>query len=157
MVSSLLIPVLLGDFFPPETRRAFGMMGKSYTFATSIVGNPLWLGVSDALLTSHHKYNWVSRLFLTSWCDALIRDFFFLQVGDKIEESTSLPQLHNTIVFRIGPGAKAQPLHRDDPPHHPDHRAVSEHILGRDSGVGLFVAGSRTTKVNGKLYYSRCN
>ncbi|KAJ5175039.1 uncharacterized protein N7482_000916 [Penicillium canariense] len=117
-----------GDFFPQETRRAYGMMGKSPTFATSIVGNPLWLSVSDALLTSHIKYNWV---------------------GDKVEESTSLPQLHNTIVFRIGPGARAQPLHRDDAPHHPDHRAVAEHTLGRDCGIGLFVAGTRTTKANG--------
>lgn len=52
-----------GDFFPPETRRAFGLMGKSHTFATSIVGNPLWMGVTDALLTSHNKYNWVSYPF----------------------------------------------------------------------------------------------
>ncbi|RDW58182.1 hypothetical protein BP6252_13593 [Coleophoma cylindrospora] len=117
-----------GDFFPPETRRAFGLMGKSPTFATSMVGNPLWTGVTDALLTSHLKYNWV---------------------GDKNEESISVPQLHNTIVFRIGPGARAQALHRDDTPHHPDHRAVAEHVLGRDCGVGLFVGATRTTKANG--------
>ena len=58
----LMLPELTGDFFPPETRRAFGLMGKSHTFATSIVGNPLWIGVTDALLTSHSKYNWVSRV-----------------------------------------------------------------------------------------------
>ncbi|CRG87157.1 putative protein YJR154W [Talaromyces islandicus] len=117
-----------GDFFPPETRRAFGLMGKSYTFATSIVGNPLWMGVTDALLTSHIKHNWV---------------------GDKNEESVSLPQLHNTIAFRIGPGARAQVLHRDDPPHHPNRGAVAEHVMGRDCGIGLFVAASRATKENG--------
>ncbi|OKL56437.1 hypothetical protein UA08_08161 [Talaromyces atroroseus] len=117
-----------GDFFPPETRRAFGLMGKSQTFATSIVGNPLWIGVTDSLLTSHIKYNWV---------------------GDKNEESISFPQVHNTIAFRIGPGARAQALHRDDVPHHPDHRAVAEHVLGRDYGVGLFVGATRSTKANG--------
>jgi hypothetical protein len=53
-----------GDFFPPETRRAFGLMGKSHTFATSMVGNPFWMGVADALLTSHNKHNWVSCLFV---------------------------------------------------------------------------------------------
>jgi hypothetical protein len=49
----------VGNFFPPETRRAYGLMGKSPTFATSIVGNSLWMGVTDALLTSCNKYNWV--------------------------------------------------------------------------------------------------
>jgi hypothetical protein len=53
-----------GDFFPPETRRAFGLMGKSHTFATSMVGNPFWMSVTDALLTSHNKHNWVSCLFV---------------------------------------------------------------------------------------------
>jgi hypothetical protein len=52
-----------GDFFPPETRRAFGLMGKSHTFATSMVGNPLRMGVTDALLTSHSRYNWVGYPF----------------------------------------------------------------------------------------------
>ena len=73
----------------------------------------------------------------------------FLQVGDKSEESISVPQLHNTIVFRIGPGTRAQALHRDDPPHHPNHRAVAEHVLGRDCSIGLFVGATRTTKANG--------
>lgn len=73
-------------------------------------------------------------------------------MGDKVEESSSLPQLHNTIVFRIGPGAGAQPLHRDDSPHYPDRRAVAEHVLGRDCGIGLFVAGTRTTKANGTCF-----
>ncbi len=74
-----------------------------------------------------------------------------VQVGDRNEESISLPQVHNTIAFRIGPGARAQPLHRDDGPHYPDHRAVAEHVLGRDSGIGLFVAGTKATKANGEF------
>ncbi|KAK4550433.1 hypothetical protein LTR36_000011 [Oleoguttula mirabilis] len=117
-----------GDFFPPETRRAYGMMGKSRTFAEAIVGNRLWTEVCDALLTSVNRHNWV---------------------GDKTEESVSGPQLMNTIVFSIGPGARAQELHRDDANHHQDLRAVAEHQLGRDTGIGLFVAGKRTTKQNG--------
>ncbi|KAL9074149.1 MAG: hypothetical protein Q9157_004497 [Trypethelium eluteriae] len=44
-----------------ETRRAFGMIGKSNTFALRIVGHPLWLGVTDALLTSTLKWNWVGE------------------------------------------------------------------------------------------------
>ncbi|KAJ9499880.1 hypothetical protein H2202_004870 [Exophiala xenobiotica] len=137
-----------GEFFPPETRRAFGLMGKSRTFATSIVGNPLWIGVADALLTSHSKYNWVRYISFSTIC-AYTLLIEAVQVGDKNEESISVPQVHNTIAFRIGPGASAQPLHRDDGPHHPDHRAIAEHVLGRDSGVGLFVAGTKATKANG--------
>lgn len=80
-----------GTFFPPETRRAVGLLGKSKTFAVKIVGNGLWLEVVDALLTSEMKVNWV---------------------GDKIESSVGKPQLNNTVVFSIGPGARDQALHR---------------------------------------------
>lgn len=48
-----------GDFFPKETRRAFGLVGKSKTFALRVVGHELWLEVCDALLTSELKGNWV--------------------------------------------------------------------------------------------------
>jgi hypothetical protein len=48
-----------GDFFPPETRRAFGLVGKSKTFALRLVGHELWLEVVDALLTSENPNNWV--------------------------------------------------------------------------------------------------
>lgn len=71
------------------------------------------------------------------------------QVGEKNEVSVSGPQLNNTIVFSISPGARNQALHRDDVIHHPDHPAVAEHELGRDAGVGFFVGGKRTTKENG--------
>jgi ectoine hydroxylase-related dioxygenase (phytanoyl-CoA dioxygenase family) len=63
--------------------------------------------------------------------------------------SISGPQLNNTIVFSIGPGARDQALHRDDAIHHINHPAVAEHELGRDAGIGLFVAGKRTTMENG--------
>lgn len=53
------INVLLGDFFPAETRRAFGLVTKSRTFADRIFGHPLWTGVTDALLSSILKHNWV--------------------------------------------------------------------------------------------------
>lgn len=54
----LLISRHIGDFFPPETRRVCGLVGKSPTFARNVVGNKLWLSACDALLTSH-VYNWV--------------------------------------------------------------------------------------------------
>lgn len=48
--------------FPVETRRAFGLIGKSKTFGLSLVGHPLWLGVTDALLSSTLRDNWVRSI-----------------------------------------------------------------------------------------------
>lgn len=104
------------------------MIGKSPTFAERIVGHELWIGVTDALLSSTLHNNWV---------------------GDTNEVSVSKPQLNNTIVFSIGPGARDQALHRDDPIHHVDHRAVAEHHMGRDAGIGFFIGGKKTTRQNG--------
>ncbi|KAI9703844.1 MAG: hypothetical protein M1836_007616 [Candelina mexicana] len=117
-----------GDFWPPETRRVMGCLGKSKTFALRIIGNSIWQKVGEHFLSSTLKYNWV---------------------GDKQELSTSRPQLNNTVVFSIGPGAKEQVLHRDDPIYHTYNPAVAEHSLGRDSGAGFFVAGKKTTRQNG--------
>ncbi|KAJ5935161.1 phytanoyl- dioxygenase family protein [Penicillium verhagenii] len=117
-----------GKFYPPETRRCCGLLGKSRTFALQVIGNRLWNDVCDALLTSTLSTNWV---------------------GNDIEESISHPQLSNTICFSIGPGAADQPLHRDDDVHHHHLKAVGKHEIGRDVGVGLFVAGKKATKANG--------
>ncbi|OCT52525.1 phytanoyl-CoA dioxygenase family protein [Cladophialophora carrionii] len=117
-----------GEFFPKETRRAFGMVTKSRTFAERIVGHPLWKGVTDALLSSNLHWNWI---------------------GEKNEPSVSRPQLNNTIVFSIGPGARDQALHRDDAIHHVYHPAAATHEIGRDAGIGFFVAGKKTTRRNG--------
>ncbi|KAF1960674.1 phytanoyl-CoA dioxygenase family protein [Byssothecium circinans] len=117
-----------GDFWPPQTRKVMGLMGKSNAFALSIVGNPVWQRVGKYFLTSVLENNWV---------------------GFKQENSVSEPQLNNTVVFSIGPGAAAQVLHRDDPIHHTYGPATKEHYLGRDNGIGFFVAGKRSTKANG--------
>ncbi len=71
------------------------------------------------------------------------------QIGEKNEPCVSRPQLNNTIVFSIGPGARDQALHRDDPIHHVYHPAAATHEIGRDAGIGFFVAGKRTHRRNG--------
>lgn len=118
-----------GEFFPPETRRVAGLAGKSSTFMHHIVANPLYQAVCDVLLTSR----------------------FTSYLGQKLEISKSTPQLNNTMVFSIGPGARDQPLHRDDMIHHNHLTAIipEDYRIGRDTGIGLFVAGKRTTKANG--------
>jgi ectoine hydroxylase-related dioxygenase (phytanoyl-CoA dioxygenase family) len=119
-----------GDFFPPETRRVMGLVEKSQAFTESIPGNKLFRDVCDQLLTSVHE----------SW------------LGQKLEKSVSKPQLNNTIVFSIGPGARRQELHRDDMNSHnelPALESPEEYKVGRDTAIGFFVAGRKTTKANG--------
>ena len=118
-----------GDFFPPETRRVCGLAGKSPAFMNSIVTAPLYQAVCERILSStHHSY-----------------------FGAKIETSVSKPQLNNTIIFSIGPGARHQVLHRDDSIHHNTlpHITADEYTIGRDTGIGFFVGGKKTTRRNG--------
>ncbi|KAK4225457.1 phytanoyl dioxygenase family [Podospora fimiseda] len=118
-----------GDFFPPETRRVYGLAGKSPEFIKSVVANPLYQAVCDVILKSEFK----------CW------------IGQKLETSSSPPQLNNTIVFSIGPGARKQELHRDDMIHHNYHTAITpdEYNMGRETGIGFFVAAKKTTMANG--------
>ncbi|PVH87659.1 phytanoyl-dioxygenase family protein [Cadophora sp. DSE1049] len=119
-----------GDFFPPETRRVMGLVEKSKAFTDSIPGNKLYQDVCGALLTSWHE----------SWH------------GQKLMKSESKPQLNNTIVFSIAPGAKRQELHRDDMNIHNKLEALTSHEdykIGRDCTIGFFVAGKKTTRANG--------
>ena len=61
----------------------------------------------------------------------------------------SKPQLNNTQGFIIGPGARAQSLHRDDIVYHNHQAYTASHTLGRDRGMGFFVAHTHTTRQNG--------
>jgi ectoine hydroxylase-related dioxygenase (phytanoyl-CoA dioxygenase family) len=118
-----------GKFFPPETRRVYGLAGKSASFMHNIVADPLYQAVCAKLLTSQFKS----------------------YLGQRLEISESTPQLNNTVVFSIGPGARNQELHRDDMIHHNHLTAIGadEYKIGRDTGIGLFVAGTETTRENG--------
>jgi len=57
----------------------------------------------------------------------------------------------NTVCFSIGPGAHAQPLHRDDWAYHVVAQEVDSYPedLQRDTGIGWFVAAKDATKANG--------
>jgi ectoine hydroxylase-related dioxygenase (phytanoyl-CoA dioxygenase family) len=71
------------------------------------------------------------------------------QHGNEARCSVSLPQLSTTVTFSVGPGTKAQGLHRDDDIYHTQHSATSRHEQGRDTMLCLFVAGKQCTKQNG--------
>jgi ectoine hydroxylase-related dioxygenase (phytanoyl-CoA dioxygenase family) len=119
------------DFFPPSTRRAFGLMGKSRTAALDLIGNPLYQAVCDRFLTTK-AYAWY---------------------GDRNEVSVSPPQVNNTIVFSVRPGQSFdQPLHRDDDIHYANRQRIEAYPdppNSRDFGIGFFVAGTKTTRANG--------
>ncbi|KAF2491703.1 phytanoyl-CoA dioxygenase family protein [Lophium mytilinum] len=122
------------DFWPKETRRVNGLAGKSRVFMDKIASNPLYEQVAAAFLTTKSK----------AW------------IGKERTESTSHPQLNNTLVFSIGPGAKDQDLHRDDMIHHKQLPAITpeQYTFDRDMAIGLFVAGKKTTRENGATRFA---
>lgn len=117
-------------FFPPSTRRAFGLCAKSPTAATEIIGNEIYQAVCNRFLTTK-SYPWY---------------------GNRNLLNESPPQVNNTIVFSVRPGNSFdQPLHRDDDIHYADRHRVDVYprTNSREYGIGFFVAGTRTTKANG--------
>lgn len=118
-----------GTFFPIQTRRVNGLASKSKVFMEELVNHKILQECSKTMLSSTLKY----------W------------IGDTLETSVSNPQLNNTIVFSIGPGAKDQPLHRDDIVHHRnvERKEAADYKIGQDSAIGFFVGGKKTTKANG--------
>lgn len=135
-----------GEFFPKETRRQLmspkvligvltqktgvnGLPAKSPLYTQKVLAHPLYVEVSNRLLTTKS----------VSW------------VGDKEEHYESLPQLNSTSVFAIGPGARAQGLHRDDILHHTKLPKITaeQYTPGRDTALGIFTAASKITTANG--------
>lgn len=118
-----------GSFFPSQTRRVNGLASKSKVFLDELVNYKPYQNICQKFLSSTQ----------TSW------------VGEERKTSTSVPQLNNTIIFSIGPGAAAQGLHRDDMIHHNLTRRMdsSEYKIGQDTGIGFFVGGKKTTRQNG--------
>ncbi|ODV82736.1 hypothetical protein CANARDRAFT_30592 [[Candida] arabinofermentans NRRL YB-2248] len=121
-----------GDFFPPQTKKASGLIGKAPSSAKALLDNKVYNEVCDAFLT--HKMSW--------W------------VGEELHTGVSKPQVNNSICFRIGPGASNQPLHRDDALHHPQYGYIDKYpedlgTITRDDSIGFFIACSKSTKENG--------
>ncbi|KAF7197889.1 Dioxygenase [Pseudocercospora fuligena] len=118
-------------FFPPTTKRAFGLIGKSRAFAEDIIGNELYQAVCDRFLECK-AYPWF---------------------GNRNVLNVSRPQVNNTIAFSVRPGnSYSQPLHRDDDIHYSNRQRIEKYpdqTNSRDCGVGFFVAAKRSTKANG--------
>ncbi|KNG89889.1 phytanoyl-CoA dioxygenase family protein [Aspergillus nomiae NRRL 13137] len=120
-----------GTFFPAQTQRAPSLIARSPTYTKTQLMNPLFRKVCEHFLTTKSWFWW----------------------GDEKKESVSKPYVHSCTAMRIGPGGKAQPLHRDDYIAHRYHTEIDKwddaRDMNRESAVGLFVAGCRITKKNG--------
>lgn len=123
-----------GKFYPKETKRVYGLAGKSATCAQVMIGNQLFQDVADRFLTRSFTY----------W------------MGDEKETSVSKPQLTSAVGLSIAQGAPSQPLHRDDMMYHNAFKATSveDYDVSRETGVLYFVAGTKTTVANGATRFA---
>jgi ectoine hydroxylase-related dioxygenase (phytanoyl-CoA dioxygenase family) len=93
--------------------------------------NPIFQAICTHFLTTRNTFWW----------------------GDKQKESISLPYAHACVAIEIGPGGKAQPLHRDSCIGHNVLDEIDEWDDDRDrtreSAFGMSVAGTKLTSENG--------
>lgn len=82
-------------FFPSTTKRASGILANSPASAKLVV-NPLFQSVAERMLTSRYTY----------W------------EGQEQKSVAAKPQIASIVGFRVEPGGKQQPLHRDDADYH---------------------------------------
>ena len=109
-----------------------GMLKKSATFATDIVGNTVWQSVGQRFLTTASRRCWYGHGQRSTMC---------------------LPHLSTAMSISILPGSPAQPVHRPDDLHQSFQPAISQHQFGRDNNVCFFVAGKRCTRSNGAMRF----
>ncbi|KAL4808844.1 phytanoyl-CoA dioxygenase family protein [Aspergillus unguis] len=118
-----------GDLFPPETRRCTNLVGRSKTARENWVVDPL------------------VRKLTATFIDKTTSNYY----GETKHTYTSEAILSNAMSFDIGPGAKAQRLHRDDKNFHVDHEDESKsgYKIGSDVMMNIMVPGTKTTFENG--------
>ncbi|RHZ66420.1 hypothetical protein CDV55_106611 [Aspergillus turcosus] len=115
-------------FYDKRTSVIPGLVGKSETFATEVVDHDVWVKVRTHFLTHRFGPYWA---------------------GDQQVEHYSSPQLGSSASLRVGPGAQAQSLHRDDSIHHGWNGPATKYEVGRDVCCGFFTACTKTHRNNG--------
>ncbi|KAL4926832.1 phytanoyl-CoA dioxygenase family protein [Aspergillus undulatus] len=118
-----------GDLFPPETRRCTNLVGRSKTAREKWVVDPL------------------IRKITSTFLDKTTSNYY----GETKHTQTSEAILSIAMTFDIGPGAKAQRLHRDDKNFHIDHQdqSATGYQVGSDVMMNFMVPGVKTTFENG--------
>ncbi|BCR93117.1 phytanoyl-CoA dioxygenase family protein [Aspergillus luchuensis] len=118
-----------GDLFPPETRRCANLAGRSKTTRENWLVDPL------------------IRALTARFVDKTTSNFY----GETKHTYTSEAICSIAMTFDIGPGAKAQRLHRDDKNFHVDHedQSTTGYRVGSDVMMAFMVPGIKTTVENG--------
>ena len=114
---------------PRETSRCYRLFGRSATARESWLQQPAFLGILNHFLrTKTVPYN---------------------DNGSTVLETDAI--LSAAATLDIGPGVKAQDLHRDDFIWQQTHKAKGGegYQMGSDFSMGLLVPGVNTTKANG--------
>ncbi|KAJ5223758.1 hypothetical protein N7468_008300 [Penicillium chermesinum] len=118
-----------GELFPPETRRCANLAGRSQTARENWLVDPL------------------VRALTAKFVDKTTSNFY----GETKHTYTSEAVCTIAMTFDIGPGAKAQRLHRDDKNYHVDHedQTATGYRVGSDVEMAFMVPGVKTTVDNG--------
>ncbi|KAK6005753.1 hypothetical protein QM012_007395 [Aureobasidium pullulans] len=112
------------DFFPEGSQRVYGLLAKIPEQLTKIVRLPVWQGIMAHFLN----------------------DEFASYTGETLVPQKSGYMLASTAALRLVPGAKPQPLHRDQIAY--QTRPDPNNPLFTPM-VGCLIAGSRCTYKNG--------
>ena len=118
-----------GALFPPETRRCANLAGRSPTVREKWLVDPL------------------VRACNAKFVDKTTSNYY----GETKHTYTSEAQCTIAVTFEIGPGGKAQRLHRDDKNYHAYHPDQTEtgYNFGTDLEMAFMIPGVLTTKDNG--------
>ncbi|KAJ5558723.1 Phytanoyl-CoA dioxygenase [Penicillium sp. DV-2018c] len=118
-----------GDLFPPETRRCANLVGRSKTAREQWLVDPL------------------IRTLTSKFVDKTTTNFY----GETKHTYTSEAICSIALTFDVGPGAKAQRLHRDDKNFHVDHedQTAAGYRVGSDVMMAFMIPGVKTTVENG--------
>ncbi|CDK28767.1 unnamed protein product [Kuraishia capsulata CBS 1993] len=116
-----------GDFFPQETQRVTATVCKSKTVAEDFMCHPMFREICARFIGKKNSFI----------------------MGDELVTAYSEPQHNASSMLSIGPGAKDQPLHRDDITHHNICQYREKYEYGHETAVACAVAHNTTTKANG--------
>ncbi|KAJ9299212.1 hypothetical protein DTO271G3_2834 [Paecilomyces variotii] len=118
-----------GDLYPPETRRCTNLGGRSITAREKWIIDPL------------------IRHLTATFVDKTTQNYYGLTKHTYTSEAV----VSVAVTMEIGPGAKAQRLHRDDKNYHMDHedQTSTGYRMGSDVELAFLIPGVKTTVENG--------
>lgn len=118
-----------GALFPPETRRCSRLVSRS-----KIV-----------------RENWLVSPVVDELTEFFLAKTTSNYYGAEKHTYTTHPMINIAVSMEIGPGGKAQRLHRDDKNFHVDHYDQTEtgYRVGSDMSMAFLIPGIDTTVENG--------